>query len=85
MTYEIPSYPWQMVSQDLFTINNQDYLITVDFFSDYWEVDLLPNTTSETVVALSKSQFARFGGIPETVLTDNGPTHSPLPDHLCIS
>lgn len=72
MTYEIPSYPWQMVAQDLFTVNNEDYLITVDFYSDYWELDRLTSTTSETVVALSKSQFARFG-IPETVLTDNGP------------
>ena len=65
MTYEIPAYPWQMVGQDLFTVHNQDYLITVDFFSDYWELDMLPDTTSETVVTLSKSQFARFG-IPET-------------------
>ena len=61
-----------MAGQDLFTVDNQDYLITVDFFSDYWEIDLLPDTTSDTVVMLSKSQFARFG-IPETVLTDNGP------------
>ena len=61
-----------MAGQDLFTVDNQDYLITVDFFSDYWEIDLLPDTTSDTVVILSKSQFARFG-IPETALTDNGP------------
>lgn len=72
MTYAIPTYPWQMVGQDLFTIDSQNYLITVDYFSDYWEMDILPDTTSETIVMLTKTQFARFG-IPETVITDNGP------------
>lgn len=72
MTYAIPTHPWQMVGQDLFTLDSQNYLITVDYFSDYWELDILPDTTSGTIVALTKTQFARFG-IPETVLTDNGP------------
>ena len=72
MTYAIPTHPWQMVAQDLFMLNNQNYLVTIDYFSDYWELDILPDTTSETVVNCTKAQFARFG-IPETVLTDNGP------------
>ena len=55
MMYEIPAYPWQMVGHDLFTVNNTDYLITIDFFSNYLELDILSNTTSETVVTLSKS------------------------------
>ena len=67
MTY-IPSYPWQMVGQDLFTLDNHNYLITVDYFSDYWELDTLSDITSETVVKITKSQFARFG-IPETQRT----------------
>ena len=72
MTYTIPTHPWQMVAQDLFMLNNQNYLVTIDYFSDYWELDILQDTTSETVVNCTKAQFARFG-IPETVLTDNGP------------
>ena len=72
MTYAIPTHLWQMVGQDLFTLDSQNYLITVDYFSDYWELDILPDTSSETIVMHTKTQFARFG-IPETVLTDNGP------------
>ena len=30
MTYAIPTHPWQMVGQDLFTLDSQNYLITVD-------------------------------------------------------
>ena len=78
MTYAIPTHPWQMVGQDLFTLDSQNYLITVDYFSDYWELNILPDTTSETIVRLTKIQFARFG-IPETVLTDNGPQFRATP------
>ena len=72
MTYEIPTRPWKMVAQDLFTLSHVKYLITVDYYSDYWELDLVSDTTSETVVGCTKAHFARHG-IPETVVTDNGP------------
>ena len=72
MTYEIPSRPWKMIAQDLFTYKQKDYLITVDYYSDFWEVDLLTDTTSQTVIDHTKSYFARYG-IPEIVVTDNGP------------
>nr|XP_006818475.1 PREDICTED: uncharacterized protein K02A2.6-like [Saccoglossus kowalevskii] len=73
MSYEIPSRPWKMVGQDLFTYNKTDYLITVDYYSDYWELDKLDtDTTSSTIVNCTKSHFARHG-IPENVISDNGP------------
>jgi len=31
MTYKIPSRPWKLVAQDLFTWNKKDYLITIDY------------------------------------------------------
>ena len=72
MTPEIPTRPWQMVAQDLFTVNRENYLITVDYFSDYWELDQLPDTLSSIVIEKTKQHFARYG-IPETVISDNGP------------
>ena len=39
MTYAIPTHPWQMVGQDLFTLDSQNYLIIIDYFSDYWKLD----------------------------------------------
>ena len=72
MTYDIPSRPWKMVAQDLFTSNKKDYLITVDYYSDYWEVDELADTTSQSVIECTKKHFARYG-IADVVVTDNGP------------
>ena len=72
MSWEIPTRPWQIVAQDLFVHNHTDYLITVDFYSDYWEVDRMEDTTSQTVINYTKKQFARHG-IPQRIVTDNGP------------
>ena len=72
MSWEIPTRPWQIVAQDLFKCHNKDYLITVHFYSDYWEIDRLDDTTAKTVIKLSKQQFSRHG-IPQKVVTDNGP------------
>ena len=68
----VPQFAWQLVSQDIFHYNSRAYLVTVDHYSDFFEVDLLPDTLAATVVAVSSVQFARHG-IPETLLTDNGP------------
>ena len=57
MTYDIPTRPWQMVGQDLFTLDGQNYLIMMDYFSDYWEDDAL-SSTSNTIVECTKVQFA---------------------------
>ena len=72
MTYDIPTHPWKMIAQDLFMYRKQDYLITVDYYSDFWEINLLPNTTSETIIECTMVHFARYR-IPDTVVTDNGP------------
>ena len=69
---EIPIRPWSIVAQDLFTFDQKSYLITVDFYSDFWELDALTDTSSETIVARTKTHFARYG-IPDKVITDNGP------------
>ncbi|XP_063951721.1 uncharacterized protein K02A2.6-like [Lytechinus pictus] len=72
MSAEIPSRPWKVVGQDLFHVNNKDYLVTVDFYSDYWELDQMDATRAGDVAQCTKQHFARYG-IPERVITDNGP------------
>ena len=62
----------EMVAQDLFTWDKKDFLITVDYYSDYWELDELADTTSLTVIDCTKKHFARYG-VPDRVITDNGP------------
>nr|XP_054749311.1 uncharacterized protein K02A2.6-like [Lytechinus pictus] len=70
LSYDIPSRPWSIVSQDLFTLHN---LITVDHYSDYWEIDKITgDTRAAVIVACTKGHFARYGR-PDKVITDNGP------------
>ena len=69
---EIPERGWSIVSQDLFHYRQTDYLITVDHYSDFWELDKLTDTRAETIVEHTKQQFSRHG-IPQKVITDNGP------------
>ena len=52
--------------------DNKEFLITVDYSSDYWETDKLNNTLASTVILNFKSHFARYG-CPDQVVSDNGP------------
>ena len=72
LSTEIPTSPWAVLAQDLFTLAGKSYLITVDYYSDFWELDALTDTSSESIVKHTKAHFARYG-IPEKVITDNGP------------
>ena len=73
--HEIPSRPWQKVGTDLFDWNGKPHLIVVDYYSRYPEVSELRNTKARTVINKTKSIFSRHG-IPESVVSDNGPQYS---------
>ena len=38
-THEVPVKLWGKCACDIFTVDNQDYQVTVDYFSNFWEVD----------------------------------------------
>lgn len=56
-------------------MNGKDYLLLVNYHTSYPEVSLVPEATSAAVIKRTKSIFAR-NGIPETVITENGPQFS---------
>ena len=68
----IPSLPWEIISQDLFTLEQRSFLVTVCHFLDWIEVDELTDTLSETIVNKTNTHFARFG-IACICHTDNDP------------
>ena len=70
--HPIPELPWQFVSQNILQHGMQCYLVTVDHYSDFFEVDTLHDTLSSTIVSRTKKIFARYGS-PMVCLTDNGP------------
>ena len=73
--HEIPERPWQKVATDLFTWDKKDYIVTVDYYSRYFEVDQIFSTTSAAIIRKLSAHFARHG-IPETLISDNGPQYS---------
>ena len=43
MSHELAERPWEKIGADLYTIDGKDYLIVVDYFSNFWEIDHLPD------------------------------------------
>ncbi len=71
----LPDRPWKRIALDLCEHNKHNYLVISDYYSRFLEVLHLPSTTSAQVVQRLKATFARFG-IPEEVVSDNGPQFS---------
>ena len=67
--------PWGKVGSDLFHCLGQNYLLLVDYYSNFPEICLLKDTHSSTVITHMKSVFAPYG-IPKTIVSDNGPQYS---------
>ena len=70
--HDIPTRQWAKVAVDLFVCNRQNYLIIVDYYSGFWEIEHLDSTVSSHVIRKMKMHFARYG-IPDVVMSDNGP------------
>ena len=75
LSHETPQRPWSRVGADMFELNGKSYLTLVDYYSEFIEVNLIHETTSKQVITYCKSQFARHG-IPDILITDNGPQFS---------
>ena len=68
--HELPRCPWSKLGADIFELGSQQFLIMVDYWSSYFEVQELKQSTSARVIHAFKVQFARHG-IPEVLVTDN--------------
>ena len=75
MPSQLPSLPWQKVGTDLFEWEKSNYLLVVDYLSRWIEIAKLEQTTSRCVINHLSSIFARYG-VPELVISDNGPQYS---------
>ena len=73
--HPVPDRPWQRVATDLFTFENRNYLVLVDYYSNFIELDYLADTSSQTVIHKLKIHFARHG-VPDYVVSDNGPPYT---------
>ena len=64
--------PWQNIGLHFFEIAGKHYLIVVDYYSNFIEIDLLTSQTSTRTITLLKKHFARYG-IPRVIVSDGGP------------
>ena len=61
-----------VISVDLFALDGKQYLLMVDHYSDYFELESLTNVAASTVIRVMKRNLACHG-IPDTCISDNGP------------
>ena len=69
------SRPWQRIGVDIFTFHRKNCLISVDFYSGWFEIDLLNEMLAATIITQLKAHLARYG-VPDVVVSDNGPQFS---------
>ena len=72
MSLAAPARVWDKVGVDIFTFRDQDYLITTDYLSGYFEIDRLPSKRIADVIYCLKQQMARHG-VPTILVSDNSP------------
>ena len=71
--HDIVTQVWAKVRVDLITFENRDSMVTVDYLTNFWEVDhLRDDTSARSVIRKLKLNFARYG-IPQKLVSDNGP------------
>jgi len=72
MLTETPTRPWEVISCDHFQWNGSQYLVTVDHYSSFFEVDKVEAMDAKTTIKKLKAHMARYGQ-PELLISDNGP------------
>ena len=72
---QVPERPWATVAAEIFYYKGRDYLLVVDYYSNYPKVARLTSKSSEAVILAMNKTFARHG-IPERLIADNMPFSS---------
>ena len=60
ISHPVPSRPWQVLAVDLFELQGQDYLVTTDYYLNFFEVDKLVSKTSKEVIEKLKPHMVRY-------------------------
>ena len=71
---ELPSGPWQDVCVDLLgPLDSGHYVfLCVDYYSRYYELEIMKDTSSERIIDALENMFSRHG-YPVSITSDNGP------------
>ena len=69
---KLPDRPWARLAADLFDYKGRQYLVLVDYYNRWLEIEQLVSTTSPAVCNKLMEIFASRG-FPDELKTDNGP------------
>ena len=69
----LPTGPWRDLAVDLLDPlpTGESILVVVDYYSRYYEVDILRSTVTSKIISSLEEMFARHG-LPESLESDNG-------------
>ena len=71
ISHDAPELPFQYVSADLFDFESQTYIVVIDHYSNYIDVELLQSKHTSCVINALKSIFSTHG-ICMKFFSDNG-------------
>lgn len=71
---ELPTGPWVSIGADLLgPMPDGEYVfVAVDYYSRFFEVDILRRVRAQDIICSLERMFARYGA-PDHIITDNGP------------
>ena len=69
--HTVPDLPWSLVATNVFEWMTHHYLVLVDSYSGWFEIDRLSSLSSLTVINKLKRHFS-VHGIPQKLYSDNG-------------
>ena len=67
--HDIPVSPWNVVSMDMFQLNNKNYLCIVDYHCKFLVVKKMEGLSTYSLILAIKVVFAEYG-IPKRVMSD---------------
>lgn len=71
--WEVPKAPWSRIHIDFVgPYLGHTFLIVVDAYSRWVELETMPSTTSEAVIRVFRRLFSTHG-LPDILVSDNGP------------
>lgn len=59
MAKEVPERPWAKVGVDSFTFGDKGYKVIINYFSNFWEIDYLPDRGSIMIIQKIKAHCGR--------------------------
>ena len=68
-THEFPHLPWAKVATYLFKLDGKNYVILVDYYSNFFVINELKKTSTQAVTD-SLRPYARHG-VPSKLMSDN--------------